>query len=266
MNLYQILEQNQRFKGFADSDENLFFLKHRLLLDRFPAYRHLALASSDFEILRANIIIRAIKNKKAIEEAVAFAVNNNDVIRREKDMSFFRKFIREKIVDLPFANDDKIHIYVPILSRVINQIYSEEFEKLLTSPYDKLTEDFETLVVDPFETYNFNLYDSLFTQFVKVYTDDQIMAVFHYDFQAIYFIDKQGRLDNKIALFDRGIRHPDFHHIIDRIRPVIAAYVANDKDAMLSALVEKRLISEKLIARIRSEDYRFRMSLIRKIK
>ena len=64
MNLYQVLEQNQRFKGFVDSDENLFFLKNRLVLERFPMYKHLALANSDFEIIRANIIIRAIKNKK----------------------------------------------------------------------------------------------------------------------------------------------------------------------------------------------------------
>jgi len=266
MNLYQILEQNQRFKGFLDSEENLFFLKNRLLLERFPMYKHLALASSDFEIIRANIIIRSIKNKKAIEEAVRFAVNNDDVIKREKGLAFFRKFIREKIVDLPFANDDKTRLYVPIFNRLVNQIYSEDFEKLLLSPYDKLVEEFETLVIDPFEIYNFMLYDSLFTQFVKVYADNDIMAVFHYDFQAIYFIDKQGRLDNKIALFDKGIRNPDFHHILERIRPVIAAYVANDKDAMLRALVDKKLISEKLISRIQSEDYRFRMAMIRKIK
>ncbi|MFA7378783.1 MAG: hypothetical protein WC014_04620, partial [Bacilli bacterium] len=157
-------------------------------------------------------------------------------------------------------------LYVPIFNRVINQIYSEDFEKLLLSPYDKLVDDYETLVIDPFELYNFRIYDSLFTQFVKVYSDEEIMAVFHYDFQAIYFIDKQGRLDNKIALFDRGIRHPDFHHILERIRPVIAAYVAHDKEAMLTALVDKRLVSEKLISRLRSQDYQFRMSLIRKIK
>lgn len=266
MNLYQILEQNQRFKGFLDSEENLFFLKNRLLLERFAMYKHLALASTDFEIIRANIIIRSIKNKKAIEDAVRFAVNNDDVIKREKDLAFFRRFIREKIVDLPYATDDKTRLCVPIFNRMINQIYSEEFEKLLISPYDKIVEQFETLVIDPFEIYNFILYDSLFTQFVKVYSDDNIMAVFHYDFQAIYFIDKQGRLDNKIALFDRGIRHPDYHHLLERIRPVIAAYVANDKDTMLKALADKKLISEKLISRIRSEDYRFRMALIRKIK
>jgi len=265
MNLYQVLEQNQRFKGFVDSDENLFFLKNRLVLERFPMYKHLALANSDFEIIRANIIIRAIKNKKIIEEAVRFASENN-ILKHGKNLSFFRKFIREKIVDIPFANDDKLRLYVPIFNRVINQIYSEDFEKLLLSPYDKLVDDFETLVIDPFELYNFRIYDSLFTQFVKVYSNQEIMAVFHYDFQAIYFIDKQGRLDNKIALFDRGIRQPDFHHILERIRPVIAAYVAHDKEAMLTALVEKKLVSEKLISRLRSQDYQFRMSLIRKIK
>ncbi|MDY0345126.1 MAG: hypothetical protein WCX85_01400 [Bacilli bacterium] len=266
MNLYQILEQNQKFQKFLDSEENLFYLKNRIVLERFPMYKHLAQVSTDFEIMRSNIIIRSLQNKKAIEAAVRFAVKNNDVIKREKDMVFFRTFIREKIIDLPFANDQKTRLYVPIFNRVINQIYSEEFEKLLLTPYDKLVDEFETLVVDPFEIYNFSLYDSLFTQFVKVYSDDDIMAVFHYDFQAIYFIDKQGRLDNKIALFDRGIRHPDFHHILERIRPVIAAYVTSNKEAMLQALVDKKLISEKLINRINSQDYRFRMSLIRKIK
>lgn len=266
MNIYEELQQNQKFQGFLNSEENLYFLKNRLILERFPMYKHLAQAVCDFDIMRANIIIRSLHNKKAIEAAVRFAVDNNDVVKREKDMAFFRTFIREKIIDLPFANEQKLRLYVPIFNRVINQIYSEEFEKLLLTPYDKLVDEFETLVIDPFEIYNFSLYDSLFTQFVKVYSDEDIMAVFHYDFQAIYFIDKQGRLDNKVALFDRGMRHPDFHHILERIRPVIAAYVANDKDAMLKALVEKKLISEKLINRLRSKDYQFRMSLIRKIK
>ncbi|MFA5421562.1 MAG: hypothetical protein WC344_02035 [Bacilli bacterium] len=266
MNLYEILETNQRFQSFVDSEENRFFLKNRLMLERFPQYHHLALASTDFEIIRANIIIRALKNKKAIEQAVRIAVDNDDVIKREKDPAFFRKFIREKIVDLPFATDDKIRLYVPIFNRVINQIYSEEFEKLLVPPYDKLVDEFETLVTDPFEIYHFNLFDSLFTQFVKVYSNEDIMAVFHYDYQAIYFIDRQGRLDNKIALFDRGIRHPDYHHLLERIRPVIAAYAASDKELMLQTLVDKKLVSEKLISRIRSTDYHFRMSLIKKIK
>ncbi|MFA5481450.1 MAG: hypothetical protein WC282_03625 [Bacilli bacterium] len=266
MNLYQILEQNQKYKSFVESDENLFFLKNRLVLEQFPLYKHLASASTDFEVMRANIIIRSLQNKKSVEEAVLFAVKNDPVINRHRDQAFFRKFIREKIVDLPYATDNNLRIYVPLFNRVINTIYSEEFERILMTPYDKLVTQFETLVIDPFETYNFALYDSLFTQFVKVYSDEDIMAVFHYDYQAIYFIDRQGRLDNKIALFDKGLRHPDFHHIIERIRPVITAYVGHDKEAMLDALVEKRLISEKLIARFRSDDYRFRMSLLRKIK
>ncbi|HPK67225.1 MAG TPA: hypothetical protein PLL42_00415 [Bacilli bacterium] len=266
MNIFEDLQLNQKFQGFLESEENLFYLKNRIILERFPMYKHLAQATSDFDIIRANIIIRSLQNKKAIEAAVRFAVSNNDVIKREKDMAFFRTFIREKIIDLPFATDQKKRLYVPLFNRVINSIYSEEFEKLLLSPYDKLVDEFETLVVDPFEIYNFSLFDSLFTQFVKVYSDDDIMAVFHYDFQAIYFIDKQGRLDNKLALFDRGLRHPDFHHLLERVRPVIAAYIAHDKEAMLTALAEKKLISEKLISRLRSKDYRFRMSLIRKIK
>ncbi|HNY74825.1 MAG TPA: hypothetical protein PKH35_04395, partial [Bacilli bacterium] len=197
MNIFEDLQLNQKYQGFLESEENLFYLKNRIILERFPMYKHLAQATSDFDIIRANIIIRSLQNKKAIEAAVRFAVSNNDVIKREKDMAFFRTFIREKIIDLPFATDQKKRLYVPLFNRVINSIYSEEFEKLLLSPYDKLVDEFETLVVDPFEIYNFSLFDSLFTQFVKVYSDDDIMAVFHYDFQAIYFIDKQGRLDNK---------------------------------------------------------------------
>jgi len=266
MHLYDTLAQNQKYKGFAESDENLFFLKHRLILERFPPYRHLALSTSDFDVMRANIIIRALQNKKAIEEAVDFAVKNDRVIDRRRDGTFFRKFIREKIVDLPYASEGGTRLYVPIFGRAINAIYCEEFEKLLASPYDRITDDFDALVIDLFETYNFALYDSLFTQFVNVYSDAEIMAVFHYDFQTIYFIDAQGRLECRIALFDTGIRHPDFHHIIERIRPVIAAYVANDKKALLNALVEKHLVSEKLVARIRRDDDRFRASSARKVK
>ena len=127
MNIFEDLQLNQKYQGFLESEENLFYLKNRIILERFPMYKHLAQATSDFDIIRANIIIRFLQNKKAIEAAVRFAVSNNDVIKREKDMAFFRTFIREKIIDLPFATDQKLRLYVPLFNRVINSIYSEEF-------------------------------------------------------------------------------------------------------------------------------------------
>ena len=62
MNIFEDLQLNQKFQGFLESEENLFYLKNRIILERFPMYKHLAQATSDFDIIRANIIIRSLQN------------------------------------------------------------------------------------------------------------------------------------------------------------------------------------------------------------
>ena len=44
---------------------------------------------------------------------------------------------------------------------VYSGVYREEFEKLLEVPYSLLIKDYSESIIDPFETYNFKLYESI---------------------------------------------------------------------------------------------------------
>ncbi|NLN80213.1 MAG: hypothetical protein GX132_02280 [Erysipelotrichia bacterium] len=266
MKVFETLTKKQKNKNFKSSKEYRFFTKNRLMLDAFPMYRFLSSARRDFDVIRANVIIRSLINKKKIEEAVFLALSTKKTFKEKEGSAFLIKFIREKIVNLPFAVVNNMRVYVPIFNLTINKIYSEDFEKLLVEPYSHLLHKFETLVLDPFENYHFALYESLFTNFIKIYEDELLIALFHYDFQTIYFVNKQGRLQTKIALFDKFIKRPDFHHLLSRLEPVVKAYVNFDKKGLLNALVEQELISSRLIERLRRKEQTFRSFLRHKIE
>lgn len=266
MKIFKTLIKKQKFKNFKSSSEYRFYVKNRTLLDRFPMYRFLSNVDNDFDVIRANIIIRSLLNKKQIEEAVSLAISTKKLLKESENALFRKKLIREKIVDLPFAVVNNVRVYVPIFNLTLNKIYSEDFEKLLVEPYSHLLTKFETLVLDPFENYHFALYDSLFTHFLKVYEDDKLICLFSYDFRTLYFVNRQGRLENKIALFDKYIKRPDSHNLINRIESVVNAYVNFDKEAILNALVEQELISAKLIDKLRKDEQKFQASLLRKIE
>lgn len=265
MKLFETLSKKQKVKNFKTSKEYMFFRKNRLLLEVFPMYRFLASANNDFDVIRANVIIRSLINKKKIEEAVFLALSTKKTFKEKESEAFLNKFIREKIVDLPFAVVNNVRIYVPIFNLTINKIYGEDFEKLIVEPYSHLLQKFETLVLDPFENYRFAIYDSLFTNFLKIYEDEKLIALFHYDFQSIYFVNKQGRLQTKIALFDRYIKRPNFHHLLSRLDPVVKAYVEFDKEGLINALVEQELVSSRLIEQLKRNEQMFHAFLEHKI-
>ena len=93
------------------------------------------------------------------------------------------------------------------------------------------TENFKDTVIDPFDAYGNELYNSHFSRLVKIRSEDKETAFFHYDTNTIYFVNEQGRLDASIVLFDRYIRHPNYSHMLTRIKPVVDAYFNFDRTA-----------------------------------
>lgn len=73
MNIYELLELKQKKRiRFEQKDEHLFFMKNREILNKFPRFAFLYDSEgNDFDVMRANIIILAYQNKKAIEEEIA---------------------------------------------------------------------------------------------------------------------------------------------------------------------------------------------------
>ena len=249
-----IASKAKRRKGFEQSEEFHFFINNRYLLTRFPQFLHLYDAENDpFQMMRANIILYALSNKVKLEEEIhslGTYLNTN-----KKNHDDFIKPYHEIISELPYYQTDKEKIYIPFFSRALNQIYINEPEKLLTAPYDGLANDFKDMIVDPFDTYGSELYNSHFSRLVKILTVDKETAFFHYDTNTIYFINEQGRLDAGIVLFDRYIRHPIYSHMLERIKPVVDAYFSFDREGLINALHENGFMSSRLLRRIKFRDW-----------
>lgn len=253
-NLFETLEhKKKRRTPFSKSEEYSFYMANHSVLAKIPRFSFLDNQRDDFNIMRANIIINSYLNKTAFEEEM---LNLETYIKRGENIDHIKivQTIRERMIDKPYFKDEKDKIYIPFFSRTLNQLYNYEPEKLLAAPYRDLKENFAESVIDPFEMFGSELFNSNFTRLLKVEEKNEMTAYFHYDTFTIYFINSQGRLDNKIVLFDKYIRRPSYSHMVDRIKPVIEAYLAYDRTALLNALHDQGLISSKLLYQIHRKD------------
>lgn len=261
MNLFLTLANYQKDVNISSIEEYYFYLQNRHLLANMEMYRFLLESSDDFDIIRANIIIKAIKNKKAIEEAILYAYKESKM-----NSNGATRYVNDSLEELPYLEEGTNKIYVPIFSRAINSFYSSKYAKLLKEPYAKLINKFKSSCVDLFEVYNIKLYESLFTRLVTIYKQDDVIAMYHFDFKTMYIINSQGRCDAKIPIFDKYLKNPSSDHIVNRLKAVAIKYIEDDKEGFLDALKDNKLISEKLIAKIRHDDVKLKQSIERKIK
>ena len=245
-----IASKAKRRKTFEQSEEFHFFIENRHILMHLPQFMHFYDIENDpFQVMRANIILQAYINKSKMEEEV------DSLSKYINDNANFVKSFHEIISELPYYQENNDKIYIPFFSRDLNKIYLNEPEKLLTSSYNGLKEDFKGTLVDPFDTYGSELYNSHFSRLVKIKTVDKETAFFHYDTNTIYFVNEQGRLDAGIVLFDRYIRHPNYSHMLERIKPVVDAYFAFDREGLIDALFTNGFISNRLLHLIRFHDW-----------
>lgn len=254
MTIYQILEKYKgKRKDFEGNSEFEFFIKNRDLLIKLPRFEFLYNhEKEEFDVIRSNIIIRSYLNKQIIEKEVSSIVEQ---LGKEKiDVRQLHAILKERIVDLPYLVKDKLKVYIPIFSIPMNMIYSKHPEKLLTYPYNLLENDFGESVIDLFDIYGVDLYDSYFTSLIKVSTNGKEVAFFNYDTNTIFIVNNQGRLDNKIVLFDKYIKRPIDNHMLERLRPVVDAYFKNDRKGFISALYQNDFISERLKTIIEKEN------------
>lgn len=252
--LFKILEDKaSKRNSFRKSEEYRFFLDNRHMLEKIPAYRFLYHSEDNsFDVMRANIILHGLKNKKEIEAEVRSLANYLN--KNEKDSHIkFISTIRDRIIDLPYYLEGKNKIYIPFFTRSLNMIYLKEPEKLLTFPYDKLEKEYIESIIDPYDTFSHKLYNSSFTRLILVgaSSNENEAAYFHYDTNIIYIINSQGRLDNKIVLFDKYLKHPNYSHMLNRIKPVIDAYFACSRTQFIEALFSSEFISSKLLSKLR---------------
>ena len=252
--LFALLQRKAlKRNSFKKSDEYRYFLENRFQLEKFPNYRFLINSENNsFDVMRANIILRGIENKKEIESEIKSLATYLDKNNKDNHLKFIST-IRDRIIDLPYYSDGTTKIYIPFFTKTLNSVYIKEPEKLLTFPYDKLEKDYIDSIIDPYDTFSYHIYNSSFTRLVFLGTSNSKneAAFFHYDTNIIYIINKQGRLDQKIVLFDKYIKHPNFSHMLNRIKPVISAYFACSRTEFVESLFKSGFISARLLYKLR---------------
>ncbi len=249
--IYQILSSHQKSRpSFERGKEYKYFLKNRYLLDKMPRFSFLYDSEdSYFDVMRANIIIASYRNKELIEKEYESLKKLSPKMTKEE----MNKILKEKIAPRPNLNVYGGKIYIPFFTRSLNNIYLNQTERLDESPYSTLKTSFNEALIDPFDLYGYQLYNSTFTHLVlvKENSDKTEAAFFHYDTKTIYFVNNQGRLDDKVVLFDKYIKRPNETHMLERIVPIIDAYFAFDRSKMIESLYENKFLSGKLMSIIR---------------
>lgn len=235
--LFGLLNANRNNEFITKSDEYRFYQENKKILLSVPEFEKYFTVTDDFSYIQANIIIKTLQNKLAIEDAVKNAGKN---IKEVVDIT---------VKDLPYIDLDNNKIYVPLYVQTNNKIYYETPEKLLTYPYSDLVTEISDSLIDMFEEYNFALYESNFTSLVYLAKDINTRAYLHLDFLTIYIINDQGRCDLKIPLFDKYIKRPEINHLLDRTIELVNAYYESDRDKFVDILIKQKFMSSKLAHR-----------------
>ena len=241
--IYETLEKKQKYRRpYSSSEDYRYFISNREKLGKIKRYANLYdNEENEFDLMRANILLKGLENKQLFEEEII-----NIHAHGKIEHASFLNALKERTIDQPYFETEKNKIYIPFFPVALNHIYTEEPEKLLELPYKNLMSSFEDAMVDPFDTYGADLFDSYFSSLIKVSSDKHVTAFFHYDLSTIYFINDQGRLDAKLVLFDKYMKRPVFTHMLERITPVCEAYFNNDREALVEALFYNNLISQTM--------------------
>lgn len=121
-------------------------------------------------MIKTIVVLEGLNNKRKIE--------NEAEIYTEVELS---EENRHEVIHkkLPYFEFEDVKIYVPFFSKEFNVHYDTKLDSLTRPPFDSLKEDFDSSVINPFDTYGYKLFDSQFTRLVLIdeYKDEGV-AVF----------------------------------------------------------------------------------------
>lgn len=251
MTLFKRLAKKVKQIRLSRSPEYHFFLRYRYLLVKYQVFITFFNLDDEFALTRANIILKGLLNKDSIDQFLQKAGQVSiETSGRIKHHEIRQQFLSTLKLPHAFKMNDKPY-YIPFFNRTMNYIYAEEPDKLFDYPYDRLFESFSTSLIDPFENYNYDLYLSSFTPLVDIGIGDATShAFYHPDFQTVFIINNQGRLDVKIHLFDKDLKKPNKVNIPSRIKTCLTYYFNNDRQKFIQQLRVESLISEKLFKKV----------------
>lgn len=245
MNLYDILANNQVPTLFSKSQEQIYYNENSYRLNELESYSYLANPNDSFGIIRGNIILRALENKERIEALFKTYKKSTN-----KTQISVYEYMKSGLATLPYLLFNNAKVYVPVFPLTVASIYGERFERLGEMPYKRILKQYESALIDPFDYYGYEIFISYFTRLILIKKNDCCAAFYDYDAKAIYIINNEGRLDNKICLFDKYLAKPNLSHLMPRVSAVVEAYFENDRDKMLKMLYEGGLISQMTLDQI----------------
>jgi len=245
--IFNILKRKKK-NLFAHTEEYAYYVENSSMLNKILSVYKLGVFDlTGFKLIQYNILIRAMKNKEIIESRLEeFSTESLAKPITERD-----RFIRDKVweeldkANAPYFEVDKARIYIPIYSRGLNLIYNDEPTKLSEYPYSDLADKPLSACIDIFDVYNYALYTSEFTNLIKIKEDKSSAAFYHKEFETIYIINDQGRLDIAIPLFDRHMKNPSDEGIIKRVEDIVNAFYSNDRNKFIASLYRNKVISHK---------------------
>lgn len=244
--MIDLLLKKRKFKNnFKNTEEFKFYSLNKNLLKKINKFSFLANSVNEFDILRANIIIKSYLNKLKIEKEISNITNlivDNKLLSNEE----FSKNIESKIKELPYLLEGNNKIYIAFFSRPINIIYLKEPTKILEKPYSYLINLYDELVIDSFDYYGVDIFSSNFLELEKVWTNGKEAAFFNKKTYNIYLVDSQGRLDLQLPIFDKYMNKISVENIKDRISKVIEAFYSNSKTYFIDELFNNNFISSRM--------------------
>jgi len=246
--LSEFLYKRQYKNYFWLEEEYAFYRKYKKLIPSYPcfaAYKPSKI-KKPFDVIRANIVLRGLLNKKIIEDEI----KKRKLLLKIRAVSIesILEGVKEKANELPaFIDKDGNKILIPFFKPHLNEIYLNRIDNLLRYPYLKLRKYYADICVDPFDSYGPELYNSIFCKMIKIDQKGDVSAYYDYNSETLFFIDEQGRLENAFSLFDKYIASVDRSNITSRVKPVVQAYFNSDREGIIRALIDNKLISSTAI-------------------
>lgn len=240
--LFQSWRESRRF---LKSKDGIFFTqqKHRLL--KYPAFSHLFSSSTVFSMVKAVIILKGLIQKDTIEtylnQQAQLSIKAHGRIKHHWIREQYHQDIK---MEFQFHDATNQTIVLPFFNRALNYIYLQEPDKLLDYPYNQLESDFTTSVLDGFEVFNWHVFSSNFTSLKPLNQQDPTAKAYFEPYsRTILIINRQGRLDVSISIFDRHIKKPNLSDLTNRIDRALKGYFLANREQFIRQCEVEGLLS-----------------------
>lgn len=220
-------------KSYAKTEEENYFQSH--LSSFSPVTREYRQESDFFHLLKADIILLGLNNRKVINDYLVKHSGNIDIDEYHAFLSV-----------LPQIEDKENPIFIPTYSRSINSRYFSRPDVFSHFPYETLLNDEKASLIDPFIVYGPELFFSFCHLLRLKRYESESFACYHEAMETIYIINDNGGLEAEIPLFDEKMKRKDKSNLCDRLSIIVKDYYDMDRISFIEHLERENLISSQL--------------------